>query len=169
MSYISQTGDGSLGLFQVPSPRDEFTDAEMFLDSLSWAETCLVEDFKSISGISITGAAGSYHIIPNNGVVMNVSGVLIEGENRTRMSPSSNEITVEATPDNTGGVALPVLTNSTYAGNFSETYLVEITVPGVYGTAKVTVTRNSDGTKLVDDETIMQFGNIPVENDVEFS
>ena len=35
MSFVDKTGDGSVGLYRVPSTREEFTDAEMFLDSLS--------------------------------------------------------------------------------------------------------------------------------------
>ncbi len=158
--------DGFIGLMHVPSPRDEFAEATDLLDTLSWAETCLVEDFITNSGLTVTG---SHNFLYNDGIVIDGSGVIIESPNRTGMSASSNEITRDATEGNTGGTALPILTSGTYTGDYPDSYSVEITTPGGYGSAKVTVTKDSDSTKLVDDVTITQSSDITVENGVGFS
>ncbi len=137
--------------------------------SVAWADTMWFTDFAVASGITfdpeftlVSGitltpgtSAGTYYIT---------------GDYSTDLAPTISGIDTPVSYKNNSGNAPPgnpVVRVQAFTGTVGVNYKVAITKGGDYGTAECTITRESDGTNIVNDQVITYDTYIVAENGVE--
>ena len=138
--------------------------------SVAWADTMWFTDFTSASGLSYDP-----EFIVESGITLN-TGIAagtyyISGMYSANLSPIISGIDTPVSYKNNSGNAPPgnpSVRAQSFTGTVGENYKVAITRGGDYGTAECTVTRESDGTNIVNDQVITYDTYIVAENGVEF-
>lgn len=112
--------DGFINIIGVPTQRDELGNAERDFNNAIWAETCIMEDFTTSSGVSFNHPSEDY-VDENDGLHLSRSDgglSVVTSENFTDVLSTGNLVS-EGTPYTGNNLANNPTAQEVLDGDFS--------------------------------------------------